>query len=179
MLSEFIARSETVLAAWDAYSEEHTDADGLPYDEASYGWRMVQRDSETWRAFQPFHQHARVLLATAQAHLQHLAAADIEPGWPWQLAELATALNRLDDLRDEWAKAREEHRSSPPGFEETVDALAERNEEAWSYLNTWATHGPVFLALQSAAVKAPPSTRVAVAASALPASTARTTGRRS
>ncbi|BAU87998.1 hypothetical protein SLA_7132 [Streptomyces laurentii] len=140
---------------------------------------MVQRDSETWRAFQPFHRHARVLLATAQVQLQYLAAADIEPCWPWQLAELATALDHLDVLRDEWAKAREDHRTSPPGFEETVDALAERNEEAWSYLNTWATHGQVFLDIQSAAVKSSPSTHVAVAAPALPASTARTTGRRS
>ncbi|WP_282695207.1 hypothetical protein [Streptomyces sp. CC208A] len=153
-----MTESEAILAAWDAYSDQHTDADsgGWPYDTSSYGWRMVQRDAETWRAFQPVRSSARELLATAAVQLQHLNAADVEPRWAWQLAELTRALDKLETLRRGHAEVREARRDLPPvPQKEFVDSLAERNEEAWDYLNTWATQGRALLDIHAVALKAP------------------------
>ncbi|MFD6343439.1 hypothetical protein ACFWF9_01770 [Streptomyces roseolus] len=163
----FLAESEAILAAWDAYSDEHTDADGWPYDEVSYGWRMVQRDSETWRAFQEVRLSARELLATAAVQLQHVNAGDIEPRWAWQLAELARALEKLETLRRGHAEVREARRDLPPVSQgEFVDSLAERNEEAWDSLDTWATQGRALLDIHAVALKAPTRILGAVPASA-------------
>ena len=151
------------LASWDSYSEKHTDADGWPHDEESYGWRKVQRDTQTWRAFEPVRRAAPGLLATARFQLQHIAAGDVESRWPWQLIELATALDRLEALRSEWAEAREARRTSPSAHEQFVDALAERNAEAWNYLDTWAAHGHAILDLHAVALKAPAPAPTAVA----------------
>lgn len=149
--------SESILAAWDAYSDQHTDADGWPYDEVSYGWRLVQRDAETWRAFQSIRYSARELLATAAVQLQHINATDVQPHWASHLSELTYALERLERLQSEHAKVREARRTSPPvSREEFVDSLAERNEEAWSYLDTWGTHGRALLDIHTAARNAPP-----------------------
>ncbi|WP_318209537.1 MULTISPECIES: hypothetical protein [unclassified Streptomyces] len=155
-LEVFLVESEAILAAWDAYSDKNTDADGQPYDEVSYGWRMVQRDSETWRAFQEIRYSARELLATAAVQLQHTSAGDIGPRWAWQLAELARALEKLEALQNEHAKVREARRTSPPVSQEKfVDSLAERNEEAWDGLDTWAIQGRVLLDIHAVALKAP------------------------
>ncbi|MFC9485997.1 hypothetical protein ACFTZM_07950 [Streptomyces hydrogenans] len=151
----FVVQSEMILASWDSYSDEHTDTDGWPYDDESYGWHKVQRDTQTWRAFEPVRRSARYLLATARFQLQHIAASDIEPRWPWRLSELAQAYDRLEALRAEWAQTREAMRTSRPAHEEFIDALAERNAEAWSYLNAWATHGHALLDLHAVALKAP------------------------
>ncbi|MFE3329024.1 hypothetical protein [Streptomyces sp. NPDC059176] len=163
----FLVESEAILATWDAYSDKHTDADGWPYDEVSYGWRMVQRDSETWRAFQSIRYSARELLATAAVQLQHINSGDVAPRWAWQLAELTRALENLEELRSGHAKVREARRSLPPvSQEEFVDSLAERNEEAWDYLDTWATQGRALLDIHAVALKAPTRVLSAVPASA-------------
>ncbi|MFG3348652.1 hypothetical protein ACGF1Z_26780 [Streptomyces sp. NPDC048018] len=155
-LKAFLAESETILAAWDAYSDKHTDDEGWPLDEVSYGWRMVQRDSEAWRAFLAVWPGARQLLATAAVQLQHLSAGDIAPHWPSHLRELNQALERLEELRRDHAEVREARRTSGPVPEgELVDSVAERNEEAWSHLDTWAAKGHVFLDVHAAAQKAP------------------------
>ncbi|MGW6393097.1 hypothetical protein ACWFR1_21890 [Streptomyces sp. NPDC055103] len=159
--------SEAILAAWDAYSDKHTDAAGWPHDKVSYGWRMVQRDSETWRAFQEIRHSTRELLATAAVQLQHINAGDIEPRWAWQLSELRGALEQLETLQIERAEVREARRTSPPvSQEEFVDSVAERNEEAWSYLDTWATQGRALLDIHAVALKAPPRILSAAAAPA-------------
>ncbi|MFE6457791.1 hypothetical protein ACFVP0_10060 [Streptomyces cinereoruber] len=145
-----------ILAAWDTYSDEHTDAEGQPYDEVSYGWRMVQRDAETWRAFEPVRRTAREMLATASVQLQHIHAGDIVSRWPWQLRELSRALEKLEMLRGERAKDREAERGSPPPPEALVDSLAERNEEAWDALNTWSIQGHAILGIHAVALKTPP-----------------------
>ncbi|WP_063766024.1 hypothetical protein [Streptomyces sp. NRRL F-5193] len=160
-LATFLVQSEMILASWDSYSDEHTDTDGWPYDDESYGWRKVQRDTQTWRAFEPVRRSARYLLATARFQLQHIAAGDVEPRWPWQLSELAQAYDRLEALRTEWAQTREAMRTSRPAHEEFIDALAERNAEAWSYLDTWATLGHALLDLHAVALKAPAPVAVA------------------
>ncbi|MGW3514538.1 hypothetical protein [Streptomyces hydrogenans] len=162
-LAVFVVQSEMILASWDSYSEKHTDTDGWPHDDESYGWRKVQRDAQTWRAFEPVRRSARYLLATARFQLQHIAASDIEPRWPWQLSELAQALDRLEALRTEWAKAREDRRISQPAHAQFIDALAERNAEAWSELDTWSIHGHALLDLHFVALKAPAPAPIAVA----------------
>ncbi|MGA5215203.1 hypothetical protein ACPCAE_03880 [Streptomyces cinereoruber] len=116
---------------------------------------MVQRDSETWRAFLPVRPGARQLLATASVQLQHLPAGDISPQWAYLLRELNRALDRLDELRREHAEVREAHRVAPVSPEKFVDSVAERNEEAWGYLDTWATAGHTLLDIHAAAHKAP------------------------
>ncbi|MEU8617345.1 hypothetical protein [Streptomyces sp. NPDC048623] len=116
---------------------------------------MVQRDSQTWRAFLPVRPGARQLLATAAVQLQHLSAGDIAPYWASHLRELNQALDRLDELRREHAEVREAHRAAPVSPEKFVDSVAERNEEAWSYLNSWAAKGHVLLDVHAAAYKAP------------------------
>ncbi|OII62186.1 hypothetical protein BJP40_03750 [Streptomyces sp. CC53] len=173
-----MVESEAILAAWNAYSDKNTDADGWPYDEVSYGWRMVQRDSETWKAFQSIRYSARELLATAAVQLQHINAGDVEPRWAWQLAELTRALEKLEALQSGHAEVREARRTSAPvSQEEFVDSLAERNEEAWSYLGDWAAYGRVLLDIQAVALKVPPRVLSAIPApTTLPAR--RTAGRR-
>ncbi|MER5737903.1 hypothetical protein ABT117_19795 [Streptomyces sp. NPDC002262] len=158
-----MVQSEMILASWDSYSDEHTDTDGWPYDDESYGWRKVQRDAQTWRAFEPVRRVAPELLATARFQLQHIAAGDVESRWPGQLTELAKALERLEALRTEWAKAREDRRISQPRYAQFIDALAERNAEAWSELGTWAIHGHALLDLHFVALKAPAPAPIAVA----------------
>ncbi|MCZ0978728.1 hypothetical protein O1L60_04260 [Streptomyces diastatochromogenes] len=141
----------------------------------SYGWRMVQRDSETWRAFLPVRSGARQLLATAAVQLQHLPAGDIAPHWALHLRELNEAFDRLEELRHGHAEVREAHRATPVSPEEVVDSVAERNEEAWGYLDTWAVKGHVLLDLHAAAYKMP--VRWVPAPAPAPTS-ARRTGRR-
>ncbi|MFI9210210.1 hypothetical protein ACIGW7_18990 [Streptomyces sp. NPDC053253] len=173
-----MVESEAILAAWDAYSDKHTDAAGWPYDEVSYGWRMVQRDSETWRAFQSIRHSAHELLATAavqlqlQLQLQHINAGDVEPRWAWQLGELTRALEQVEALQSGHVEVREARRSLPPvSQEEFVDSVAKRNEEAWGYLDTWATQGRVLLDIHAVALTAPP--RILSVASAPAAAAAR------
>ncbi|MFE0703529.1 hypothetical protein [Streptomyces sp. NPDC058872] len=163
--------SEAILTAWDAYSDEHSDADGLPLDEVSYGWRMVQRDAETWRAFQPVRSCARELLNMAAFQFQHVSAGDVAPHWSPHLRELRHALDRLEALRGEHAKVREARRAAAPlPQEEVVDSLAERNEEAWSHLDTWAVKGRVLFDIHATALKTPPRPGHAAPAPARPAS---------
>ena len=133
---------------------------------------MVQRDSETWRAFQSFRHAARELLATAAVQLQHINTGDIQPRWVWQLGELTRALEQLELLQSGHVEVREARRSLPPvSQEEFVDSVAERNEEAWSYLDTWATQGRVLLDIHAVALKAP--SRILGAAAAPAAAAAR------
>ncbi|MEU2231275.1 hypothetical protein [Streptomyces vietnamensis] len=162
-LAVFLVQSEMILASWDSYSDDHTGTDGYPHDEESYGWRKVQRDAQTWRAFEPVRRVAPELLATARFQLQHIAASDVESRWPGQLTELAKALERLEALRTEWAKAREDRRTSQPAHAQFIDALAERNAEAWSELDTWAIHGHAILDLHFVALKTPAPAPIAVA----------------
>ncbi|GGT22445.1 hypothetical protein ACK389_10480 [Streptomyces antibioticus] len=148
--------SREILADWDTYSDEHTDPDGWPHDPLSYGRRMMRRDAETWRSFQRIRPAARNMLATAEVQLQLLNPAVIQTRWVWQLSELTTALAQLETLQDEWLDARDSWPSeAAPGTEEFDDALAERNEEAWSYLDTWSAQGQALVEIHALALTAP------------------------
>ncbi|WP_254650150.1 hypothetical protein [Streptomyces sp. GbtcB7] len=49
-LAAFLRAGEQVLAAWDAYSDQHADPDCWPYDDETYGRRAARRDADTWTA---------------------------------------------------------------------------------------------------------------------------------
>lgn len=170
-LALFLVQSEMILATWDTYSDQHSGPDGHPHDAESYGWRAVQRDSQIWRAFQPVLRSAPALLATARFQLQQVAARDIDPRWPCQFAELGRALDGLQALRAEGARTREAHRSAPPPHETYIDGLAELREEAWSCLDTWATHGRAVLDLHVIALRTPSPAPLAVVEPPLPHAT--------
>lgn len=156
-LAVFLRESKQILADWDAYSEEHTDLDGWPHDADAYGLRAAQRDAATWRSFNRVRTVAKDLVATAEVQVQQLNAARIQSRWPWQLGTLDAALKQLDALQQEWLEAREALPSSArPGTTAYDDALAERNAEAWSCLDDWASHGQALLEIHAATQDLPP-----------------------
>lgn len=156
-LAVFLRESEQILADWDAYSEEHTDLDGWPLDDVAYGRRAAQRDADTWRSFNRVRSFAKDLLATAEVQVQQLNAAHLQSRWPWQLATLDSALKHLGALQREWLDARDAlPPSARPGTPAYDDPLAERNAEAWSYLDDWASHGKALLEIQATAHDLPP-----------------------
>ncbi|WP_447035866.1 hypothetical protein [Streptomyces sp. DSM 118878] len=76
--------------------------------------------------------------------------------WVYQLGVLRDALGQLDELHKEWLVARDAlPATAQPGTPAFDDALAEYHAEAWSYLNTWATHGKALREINTAARKAP------------------------
>ncbi|MET9294380.1 hypothetical protein [Streptomyces sp. NPDC003077] len=155
-LAVFLRESEQILASWDAYSDEHTDRDGWPYDDQAYGRRAAARDAATWRSFNRVRQYATHLLASAEAQLQQLSAPAVQPRWAWQLGVLQDALRCLDDLQREWLVAREAlPGSAAPGTEAYEAVLDERNSEAWHPLNQWGAHGQVLLDIHTAARTSP------------------------
>ncbi|MFE0188015.1 hypothetical protein [Streptomyces sp. NPDC058989] len=155
-LDGFIHDSKKTLDAWDTYSDEHTDLDGWPHDDHSYGLRQSQRDADTAKAFETIHAGARHLLATAETQLAHLPAHTVQNRWGYQLGVLHTALDHLDALHEEWLRTREglpaDARPGTPAFD---DALAKHHAESWSYLDDWATHGHVIVDINAAARQAP------------------------
>ncbi|MFD8646282.1 MULTISPECIES: hypothetical protein [Streptomyces] len=155
-LELFLIESRDILAAWDAYSDEHTDPDGWPHDPLSYGQHMMRRDAETWRSFNRIRYAARKMLATAEVQLQQLNPGAIQSRWVWQLTELTTALTQLEKLQGEWLETRDALSSEAvPGTEEFDDAVAERNEEAWSSLDTWSAQGQALIEMHALALTAP------------------------
>ncbi|MEU7033588.1 hypothetical protein ABZ958_07895 [Streptomyces sp. NPDC046237] len=156
-LDRFVHESGRILAAWDAYSEDHTDLDGWPYDEDAYGVRKSRRDADTAEAFESVRAGARHLLATAEAQLTALPARTVQNRWVWQLGTLHNALERLESLHAEWLQTRDSlPANARPGTDIYEDALADYHAEAWSYLDDWATHGRAILDIHAAALKAPP-----------------------
>ncbi|MGW5442769.1 hypothetical protein [Streptomyces asiaticus] len=141
-LNGFIRDSKEILDAWDAYSEEHTDLDGWPHDDHAYGMRASQRDADTLTAFEPLRYGARHLLTTAETQLAHLSENTVQSRWVYQLGVLHTALDRLDELHEQWLETRDAlPATDKPGTADFDDALAEHHAESWSYLDDWATHG--------------------------------------
>ncbi|MFF4871476.1 hypothetical protein [Streptomyces sp. NPDC000961] len=117
---------------------------------------MTRRDAETWRSFNRIRYAAREVLATAEVQLQQLNPATVQTRWVWQLCELTTALTHLERLQDEWLDIRDTLPSTAvPGTEEFDDAVAERNEEAWSSLDTWSTQGHALIEIHALALTAP------------------------
>ncbi|MEU1149426.1 hypothetical protein ACFYO9_38410 [Streptomyces sp. NPDC005863] len=156
-LAAFLRESERILADFDAWREEHSDLDGWPLDDAEHSRHAVKRDADTWRSFNRVRSFAKDLLATAEVQIQQLNPAHIQSRWPWQLSVLDHALGQLGALQREWLETRDAlPPSARPGSFAYDDALAERNEEAWSYLDDWASHGRVLLEIQAAVQDLPP-----------------------
>lgn len=150
-LALFLREAEAILAAWDAYSDEHTDPDGWPHDEGAYRFRQSRRDADTWRSFNRIRARAKGLVATAEVQLQMLPERSVRPRWAWQISCLHVALDRLSALQSEWVDLRTTLPvSARPGVEEYDRPLAERNAEAWHYLDEWSLHGQVVLDIHTA-----------------------------
>ncbi|AKH86881.1 hypothetical protein AA958_18860 [Streptomyces sp. CNQ-509] len=151
-LDDYLRDSEKILAGWDIYSEEHTDLDGWPHDEHAYGIRAGQRDADAAAAFEALHTGARHLLATAEAQLARLPADTVQSRWRWQTDVLRSALDQLDELHDQWLGTRDGlPANASPGTAAFDDAQAEYHAEAWSHLDTWATHGYALREINTAA----------------------------
>ncbi|MEW2550390.1 hypothetical protein AB0957_01390 [Streptomyces zhihengii] len=156
-LDRFVRESEQIPAAWDAYSEDHTDLDGWPYDEDAYGLRKSRRDADTAEAFEAVRAGAHHLLAAAETQLTALPARTVQNRWVWQIGTLHNALERLESLHAEWLQTRDSLTANArPGTNVYEDALADYYAESWSYLDDWATHGRAILDINAAALKAPP-----------------------
>ncbi|MFE0135994.1 hypothetical protein ACFWY6_31145 [Streptomyces sp. NPDC059037] len=156
-LAAFLRESEQILADFDAWREEHSDLDGWPLDDNEHSRHAVKRDADTWRSFNRVRSFAKELLATAEVQVQQLNPAHIQSRWPWQLGVLDYALKQLGTLQHEWLEARDAlPPTARPGSFAYDDALAERNEEAWSYLDDWSSHGKALLEIQAAAQDLPP-----------------------
>ncbi|WP_244190420.1 hypothetical protein [Streptomyces caeruleatus] len=75
--------------------------------------------------------------------------------WVYQLGVLRDALDRLDELHQQWLAARDAlPATATPGTAGFDDALAEHHAESWGYLDDWATHGKALREINSAARKA-------------------------
>ncbi|MEU6814080.1 hypothetical protein [Streptomyces sp. NPDC046860] len=147
--------SQKILNAWDIYSDEHTDLEGWPYDDHAYGVRKSQRDADTAEAFESFRHGARHLLATAETQLVQLPENTVQGRWIYQLGVLQSALDRLDELREQWLVARDALPiGARPGTVEFDDALADHHAESWSLLDEWATHGAVLREINTASRRA-------------------------
>lgn len=156
-LAAFLRESEQILADFDAWREEHSDLDGWPLDDDEHGRHAVKRDADTWRSFNRVRAFAKDLLSIAEVQVQQLNPAHLQSRWPWQLGVLDHALKQLGALEQEWLEARDAlPPTARPGSFAYDDTLAERNEEAWSYLDDWASHGKALLEIQAAAHDLPP-----------------------
>ncbi|MDQ0790120.1 hypothetical protein [Streptomyces sp. B3I8] len=154
-LDHYVRDSKKILDAWDAYSDEHTDLDGWPHDDHAYGMRASQRDADTAEAFEPLRYGARHLLATAETQMAQLPENTVQSRWVYQLGVLRDALDRLDELHEQWLVTRDAlPATAKPGTAEFDDALAEHHAESWSYLDDWATHGKALREINTAARKA-------------------------
>ncbi|MGW2822112.1 hypothetical protein ACWC24_14035 [Streptomyces sp. NPDC001443] len=138
------------------YSDQHTDLDGWPYDDDSYGRRASLRDTATAEAFEKVRDSAHYLLATAQIQLTRLPAHTVQSRWVWQLIVLHGALDRLDALHERWLQTCNSlPADARPGTEAFDHALATYHAEAWNSLDDWATHGHVIRDINAAARHAP------------------------
>ncbi|MEU9369534.1 hypothetical protein AB0D71_33640 [Streptomyces avermitilis] len=131
-LAIYLRESRQILAAWDTYSDQHSDPDThQPYDEDAYGLRQQQRDSDTLGAFGRVYYHADELVHVAEQQLAQLHA-----------------------VHDDWLAVR---RALPaharPGTEAFEEPLAESYAEAWHYLDQWAIHGQAPFAINALAQK--------------------------
>lgn len=156
-LAAFLHTGEQILAAWDAYSDQHTDPDSWPYDDETYGRRAARRDADTWIAAAKIRPFARELVSTAEVQLQQLPARAVQSHWPWHLAGAEDALDQLDAFEEDYrARLDDLPPSARPGTEAYDDLIDARNAEAWHALNELALHAPVILAIHTTTQRTPP-----------------------
>ncbi|WP_408992102.1 hypothetical protein [Streptomyces sp. 1268] len=114
--------------------------------------RASKRDADTAAAFEPVHSGAHHLLATAETQLIQMPKNTVQGRWIYQLGVLRNALDRLDELHDEWQATRDALPiTAQPGTPDHDDALAEHHAESWSYLDDWSNHGKAIREINTAA----------------------------
>lgn len=131
-LTRYITEAAEILARWDAYSDEHSDAEGWPHDPLAYGYRQRRRDADTWEAFAKIRFVALThLLPFAERQLTNIPTLRVRPRWSWQLKTLRTSLDELYCLQEHWLAERDALPDrAVPGTEEYDEPLADRNAEA-------------------------------------------------
>ncbi|MEU8482405.1 hypothetical protein [Streptomyces sp. NPDC048641] len=154
-LAIYLRHSRQILAAWDHYSDQHSDPEAFqPYDEDAYGLRQQQRDADTLSAFGRVYYHADELVHVAQQQLAQLSTSARTRRYAWQVRELHDATDGLYAVHDDWLAVR---RALPgtakPGTKAFEEPLAESYAEAWSYLDQWAIHGQAIFAVNALSQK--------------------------
>ncbi len=118
--------------------------------------RASQRDADAHTAFEPLRSSARHLLVTAETQLARLPENTVQGRWVYQLGVLHAALERLEELHEQWLATRDSLPANvQPGSPAFDDALAEHHAESWSYLDDWASHGQALREINAAALNAP------------------------
>ncbi|MFD3563538.1 hypothetical protein ACFWVU_28285 [Streptomyces sp. NPDC058686] len=161
-LAIYLRHSRQILAAWDHYSDRHSDPETFqPHDEDAYGRRQQQRDADTLSAFGRVYYHADELVDVAERRLATLSPSDRTRRYAWQVRELRDATQRLYAVHDDWLAERAAlPESARPGTKAYEEPLAESYAEAWSYLDQWAIHGQALFAVNALAQR--PSTASAL-----------------
>ncbi|MCX5059006.1 MULTISPECIES: hypothetical protein [Streptomyces] len=154
-LAIYLRESRQILAAWDSYSDQHSDPDThQPYDEDAYGLR--QRDSDTLVSFGWVYDHVDELVHVAEQQLAQLPTSVRTRRYAWQVRELRDSTKGLYAVHDDWLAVRRAlPASARPGTEAFEERLAESYAEAWHYLDQWAIHGQALFAINALAQKRP------------------------
>ncbi|MFF5090356.1 hypothetical protein [Streptomyces niveus] len=167
-LATYLRESRQILDAWDAYADEHCDSETFePFDEAAYGARQRQRDTDTLNAFGRVYFHADVLVDIAEHQLARLPASATSDS-AWRLGELRTSTQKLYTLHRQWLDLRANlPTDAVPSTRAYNEPLAENRAEAWHHLDQWGIHGQALIDINTQAqnqqhrspvapVKAPP-----------------------
>ncbi|MGW1015440.1 hypothetical protein [Streptomyces niveus] len=154
-LATFLRESRQILDAWDAYSDKHRDPETFePLDEAAYGIRQRQRDTDTLNAFGRVYFHADVLVDTAEHQLARLPASTATRAHAWQIGELRTSTQKLYELHRQWLDLR---RNLPtdavPGTAAYDEPLAESRAKARHHLDQWGIYGQALIDINTQAQK--------------------------
>jgi len=152
-LAIYLRHTVQILAAWDHYSDRHSDPETFqPHDEDAYGRRQQKRDADTLSAFGRVYYHADELVDVAERQLAQLSPTHRNRRYAWQVRELREAIRHLYAVQDDWLAVRATlPASARPGTVAYEEPLAESYAEAWSYLDQWAIHGQALFAVNALA----------------------------
>lgn len=151
-LVTYLRDSRQILDVWDAYADEHCEPVTFePFDEAAYGARQRQRDTDTLNAFGRVYFHADVLVDIAEHQLARLPTSAARD-YAWRLGELRTSTQRLYELHRQWLDLRRTlPRDAVPGTGAYDEPLAEGRTDAWHYLDQWGIHGQALIDINTQA----------------------------
>ncbi|TFI21340.1 hypothetical protein [Streptomyces sp. 4R-3d] len=155
-LATYLRESRQILAVWDAYADEHCDPVTFePFDEATYGARQRQRDTDTLNAFGRVYFHADVLVDIAEHQLACLPASATSD-YVWRLGELRTSTRKLYTLHRQWLDLRNSlPTDAVPSTRAYNEPLAENRAEAWHHLDQWGIHGQALIDINTQAQNQP------------------------
>ncbi|MFD9817501.1 hypothetical protein [Streptomyces violascens] len=132
-LAIYLRHSRQILAAWDLYSDRHSDPETFQPHEDAYSLRQQKRDADTLSAFGLAYPHADELVHVGERQLAQLSPSDRTHRYAWQVRELREATERLYAAHDEWlALRRALPKNAVPGTEAFDEPLAESYAGAWS-----------------------------------------------